>query len=59
MEAKKVALQRQLQILTVAKLAPPIEELTVNQKEARTSNFGWFYEHKDEKSHVVPFMREY
>ena len=59
LEAKKVALQRQLQILTAAKPAPPIEEPTVNQREARTSNFGSFYEHKGEKSHLVPLMREY
>ena len=42
-EAKKIALQRQLQILTAAKPAPPIEEPTVNQRETKTSNFGSFY----------------
>ena len=57
--AKKVALQRQLQILTAAKPTPPIEKLTVNQREARTSNFRLFYEHKREESHLIPFMRKY
>ena len=59
LEAKKVVLWRQLQIPTAAKPAPPIEEPTVNSTETRTSNFGSFYEHKDEKSHLVPHMREY
>ena len=59
LEAKKVALQRQLQILIAAKPAPPIEEPTVNSKETRTSNFRSFYKYKGEESHLVPLMREY
>ena len=59
LEAKKVVLQRQLQTLTTAKPASLIEEPTVNPKEARASNFGFFYEHKGEKSHLIPLMREY
>ena len=59
LEAKKVALQRQLQIIIAAKPAPPIEEPTVNSREARISSFGSFYEHKGKESHLVPLMREY
>ena len=31
----------------------------VNLGEARNSNFGLFYEHKGEESHLVPLMCEY
>ena len=36
-----------------------IEKLTINQKETKTSKFGLFYKHKDEKSHFIPLMRKY
>lgn len=52
-------MQKQLQALTAANPAPPAGEPTVNPKEARNSNFGLFYEHKGEESHLVPLMREY
>ena len=59
LEAKNVVLPRQLQIFTIAKLAPLIEEPIVNQEEARTSKFESFFEHKDKKSHLVLLMNEY
>ena len=45
LNAKKVALQRQIQILTSAKLATPIEQLTVNQRDTKILNFGSFYKY--------------
>ena len=59
LEAKKAALQKQLQTLTAANPAPPVGEPTANPREARNSNFGLFYEHEGEESHLVPLMREY
>ena len=46
LEAKKAALQRQLQTLTAANPASPMEQPTANPKEARNSNFGLFHEHE-------------
>ena len=40
LEAKKAALQSQLQTLSAANPAPPMEEPTANPREGRTSNFG-------------------
>lgn len=59
LEAKKTALQNQLQTRTAANPAPPAKQHVANPKEARNSNFGSFYEHKGEESYLVPFMREY
>ena len=59
LEAKKAALQKQLQNLTAANPTPSMEGPTANPTEARTSNFGLFYEHEGEESHLVPLMREY
>ena len=59
LEAKKTALQEQLQTLTAANLTPAIEQPAANQVEARNSNFGSFYEHKGEESHLMPLMRKY
>ena len=38
---------------------PLTEAAPVTTGEARTSNFGLFYEHEDEESHLVPLMRKY
>ena len=61
LEAKKAALQKQLQSLTAANPGPPTENpVPVAQPgEARNSNFGLSYEHEGEESHLVPLMREY
>ena len=59
LEAKKAALQKQLQTLAAANPTPPTEAASVTPGEARTSNFGLFYEHEGEESHLVPLMREY
>ncbi len=63
LEAKKAALRRQLQILTTINQGQPIEGPAANPGEARVetrnSNFGLFYEHEGEESHLVPYMREY
>ena len=59
LEAKKAALQKQLQTLTTANPALPTEGPAANSGEARNSNFGLFYEHEGEESHLVPLMREY
>ena len=75
LEAKKAALQKQLQALTAANPvlptttnpvpptaaspAVPTGAPTANPGEARNSNFGLFYEHEGEESHLVPLMREY
>lgn len=68
-------MQKQLQTLTAANLAGPTAAIPVlptaagpapptgtpaaNPGEAKNSNFGFFYEHKGEESHLVPLMREY
>ena len=36
-----------------------MEKPTVNQREARTANFGSFYKYEGEESHLVPLMFEY
>ena len=59
LEAKETALQKQLQTLNAANPTPSTEGPTANTTEARTSNFGLFYEHEGEESHFVPLMREY
>ncbi len=59
LEARKAALQKQFQTLTAVNPASPTEELVANPGGARNSNFGLFYKHKNEKSHLVPFMHEY
>lgn len=59
LEAKKAALQKQLQTLAAANPPPPTEGPVANSGEGRSSNFGLFYEHKGEESHLVPLMREY
>ena len=59
LEAKKAALQKQLQTLTAANPAPPTEGPDANLVEARNSIFGLFYEHEVEEYHLVPLMREY
>ena len=38
---------------------PSTEGPAANPAEAKTSNFGLFYEHEGEESHLVPLMREY
>lgn len=40
-------------------MAPPTEGPVANSMEARNSNFGLFYEHEGEKSHLVSLMRGY
>ena len=67
LEAKKAALQKQLQALAAANPVPPTASSPAapmgapagNPGEARNSNFGLFYEHEGEESHLVPLMREY
>ena len=63
LEAKKAARQRQLQTLTATNQGQPTEGPAANsgelRVEARNSNFGLFYEHEGEESHLVPLMREY
>ena len=59
LEAKKAALQKLLQALTAANPEPPAKGPVANPVEARTLNFGLFYEHEGEESHLVPLMREY
>ena len=38
---------------------PPTEVALVTLREARTLNFGLFYEHKGKKSYLVPLIRKY
>ena len=59
LEAKKAALQKRLQTFTATSPVLPKEGPAANQGEARNSNFGSFYEHEGEESHLVPLMREY
>ena len=47
LEAKKAALQKQLQTLTVANPAPT-EEPTANPREVRNPNIRLFYEHEEQ-----------
>lgn len=44
---------------TVAILAAPTGALASNAREEKNSNFGLFYKHKGEKSHLVPLMYNY
>ncbi len=53
LEAKKAALQKQLQTLTAANPGPPTKGPAANQGEAKNSNSGLFYEHEGEESHLV------
>ena len=48
LKAKKAALQKQLQSLTAANSTPSAEGPAANPAEAKTSNFGLFYEHEGE-----------
>lgn len=57
LEAKKAALQKQFQTLTAGNPAPPTERPVSNQVKARNSNFGLFYGHGGEESHLVSLMR--
>lgn len=59
LDAKKAALQKQLQTLAAVNLTSSIEGPATNPTEARNSNFRFFYEHEGEESHLVPIMREY
>ena len=60
LEARKAALQKQLQTLTATTPAKPTEGLVANPGEARNLNFGLFYEHEGEESHLdPPYAREY
>ena len=60
LEAKKAALQKRLQTLTVANPGPTRGSLVAQLvEEARNLNFGLFYEHEGEESHLFPLMREY
>ena len=75
LEAKKATLQKQLQVLTpvnlvllsMTNLVPPTAASpaiptgppAANLGEAKNPNFGLFYEHKGEKSHLVLLMRKY
>ena len=57
--AKKAALQRQPQSLTVANPATLIEEPAANLRQVRNSKFGLFYKYEAEESQLVPLMRDY
>lgn len=46
MEAKKAALQRQLQTITAANLASPTKQPIANPREAGNLNSGLFYGHE-------------
>ena len=59
LEAKKAALQKQLRTLTAANPVPPTEDPVAQPGGARNYNFGLFYEHEGEESHLIPLMREY
>lgn len=59
LEAKKAALQKQLQALNAANPVPPAEDPVAQLGGARNSNFGSFYKHEGEESHLIPLMREY
>ena len=53
LEAKKAALQKQLQALNAANPVPTAEDPVAQPGGARNSNFGSFYEHEGEDSHLV------
>ena len=59
LEVKKAVLQKQLQTLAADNPTPQTKAALVTPGEARTSNFGLFYEHEGEESHFVPLMHEY
>ena len=59
LEAKKAALQKQLQNLTTANPALSVKRPAANLEKARNENFGSFYEHKGEESHLVLLIRKY
>ena len=75
LKAKKAAQQKQLQVLvavnpvplTAANLVPttaaspetPMGAPAKNLEETKNSNFGLFYEHEGEGSHLVLFTRKY
>ncbi len=59
LEAKKAALQKQLQTLTLASTGTWAEEPAANPVGAKNSNFGFFYQHEGEESHLVPLICEY
>lgn len=46
-------------LLTVVDQALPIKTPAANLGEAKNLNFGLYYEHKGEKSHLISFMRKY
>ena len=59
LEAKKAALQKQLQTLNITNPTPPVERLVANPGKVKNSNFGSFYEHEAEESHLILLICKY